>query len=244
MIGFRGKINSSRRLAGGTGICSAAAVLMLLVSTAWALDGRPRNVRTQDQTLQDQSVEQSAQGTQEAQAQLPPRDTTGNSPAPPPPSGPLERMGRWIDDSVSSASAGISAAWQGTIGGFSGIGGQAGDAAKGAADAAGNVAKGAADVAKGAANVATTAAKETAGVVTRLPASRIAAGRERCTTAPNGAPDCRAAADALCKGKGFGSGTSVDFENVENCPAEVLLAGRRSERDCPVDYFVTRSLCQ
>ena len=39
-------------------------------------------------------------------------------------------------------------------------------------------------------------------------------------------------------------GTSVDFENVENCPAEVLLAGRRSERDCPVDYFVTRSLCQ
>jgi hypothetical protein len=77
----------------------------------------------------------------------------------------------------------------------------------------------------------------------RLPTGGIASGRERCTFAPNGAPDCRGAADALCKKKGYPSGTSIDFENVENCPAEVLIAGRKAEGDCPVDYFVTKSLC-
>jgi hypothetical protein len=135
---------------------------------------------------------------------------------------------------MDDASAGIGKAFQGTIGGFSGVGAQAGTAAKGAADAATTVAKG---VAQGAADVATAAA--------RLPTSRIASGRERCTIAPNGAPDCRGAADALCKTKGFQSGTSIEFENNENCPAEVLMAGRRrAEGDCPVDYYVTKSLCQ
>jgi len=259
MTGLKGKTISPRRLAKGAGACSLAGVVLLLLAvSAPALDGRPRNVRTQDAGTQN-PVALDPQGqdpqvqdplVQDAQLQAQSGQITTDPPAAPPPAAPpprgaLETLGHWIDSSVSTAGAGISAAWQGTIGGFGGIGGQAGSAAKGAADAAGTVAKGAADVAKGAADVATSAAKETAGAVTRLPTSRIASGRERCTTAPNGAPDCRAAAETLCKSKGFNSGTSVDFENVENCPAAILLAGRkRTENECPVDYFVTRSLCQ
>jgi hypothetical protein len=258
MTGFFGKAISPRHLAKGIGTCSLAGTLLLLLAVAApALDGRPRNVRAQD--LQEAQTQAEAQPTEvqttqgqitQGQVQFGPEAQNTDPqavspPAPAPSRGALETVGRWIDDSVSSAGAGISAAWRGTIGGFGGIGGQANTAAKGAADAATTVAKGAADVAKGAADVATTAAKETAGAVTRLPSSRIASGRERCTTAPNGAPDCRIAADTLCKNKGFNSGTSVDFENVENCPAQVLMANRpRAEHECPIDYFVTRSLCQ
>ena len=157
------------------------------------------------------------------------------------PAGPLDALGRWIGKSVSTAGAGINAAWRGTITGIGGIGTQAGTAAKGAGEAATTVAKGAADVAKGAA----TGAAEVASTAARLPGSHIATGRERCTIAPNGAPDCRAAAVALCKSKSFNGGTSVEFEDVENCPASVLLAGKRpEERSCPTEYFVTKSLCQ
>jgi hypothetical protein len=167
---------------------------------------------------------------------------------PPPPTGALETIGRWVGDSVSTAGAGINAAWRGTIDGIGGIGGQAGTAAKDAADAATTVGKGAADAAttvgKGAVDAARGAA-DVAGTAARLPLSRVVSGRERCTIAPNGAPDCRMAADALCKNKGFASGTSVDFENAENCPAQVLLAGKSAEeRNCPIEYFVTKSLCQ
>ena len=73
-------------------------------------------------------------------------------------------------------------------------------AAKGAADAASTVAKGAADAAKGAADVAVDG-------VTRWPG--IASGHERCALAANGAPDCQAAAEALCRARGFSTGASV-----------------------------------
>jgi hypothetical protein len=215
MTELEGKIITPRHLARHRSLPLLAGGLLLLLTFATAAQEQPS-------------------------AQPPGSYPQGNPPtaAPPPqPSGALETFGRWIDNSVSTAGAGISAAWRGTISGIGGIGGQAGDAAKGAADAATTVGKGAVDVAKGAADVATTAA--------RLPMSSFSSGRERCTIAPNGAPDCRVAADALCKNKGFKSGTSVEFENAENCPAQVLLAGKSpSERNCPIEYFVTKSLCQ
>lgn len=195
-------------------VCSAASGVLLLLAHAASAQQPPQP--------QDPQSGTALQTTN-------PRTVQPPATAVPTP-GTLEQVGRWID----TAGAGIGRAFKGTIGGFGGIGGQAGTAAQGAADAATSVAKG---VAQGAADVATAAV--------RLPASRIASGRERCTFAPNGAPDCRGAADALCKNMGFQSGTSIEFENAENCPAEVLLAGRRRhEGDCPVDYFVTKSLCQ
>ena len=69
-------------------------------------------------------------------------------------------------------------------------------------------------------------------------------GRERCAIAPNGAPDCVAAAEALCRKHGFASGKSMDFTSAEECPARVLLSGRQSEADCTTVTFISRAMCQ
>src|SRR5262249_61638362 len=139
------------------------------------------------------------------------------------------------------------------------LGGQAGGAAKGAADVATGAAKGAADMATGvakgaagaasgaatsAANVASGAAKGAADAVTRPLTTRFATGRERCLVAANGAPDCRAAAEHLCKTAGYGGGSSVDMQSAEKCPARVYLLGRQSPSDCSMEHYVTRAMCQ
>jgi hypothetical protein len=212
MTGRERKSNSLRQLAGDVVCAATSGALLFLAHAASA-----------QQSLQPQDLQSGA-------ALQPTNPPAVQPPATASPPGALEQVGRWLDDSVSTAGVGIGKAFQGTVGGFGGIGGQAGTAAQGAADAATSVAKGVADVATAAA---------------RLPTSRIASGRAKCTFAPNGAPDCRGAADALCKSNGFQSGTCIEFENAENCPSDVLIAGRnRTEGECPVDYFVTKSLCQ
>jgi hypothetical protein len=87
-------------------------------------------------------------------------------------------------------------------------------------------------------------AKDAAGAVARIPAARVMSGHAKCHNAPNGAPDCVAAADALCKAKGFESGKSLDMTTAEVCPAMVLLSGRSSPGECKDETFVSRALCQ
>lgn len=87
-------------------------------------------------------------------------------------------------------------------------------------------------------------AREAADAMARLPNARVVVGHEKCKTAPNGAPDCVAAANAVCKGKGFGSGKSVDMTTAEVCPPKVLLSGRNSGGECRTETFVSRALCQ
>lgn len=87
-------------------------------------------------------------------------------------------------------------------------------------------------------------AKDAADAVTRLPTTRVVTGHEKCATAPNGAPDCVVAANAICKTKGFISGKSVDMTTAEICPAQVYMAGRTSGPDCHSETFVSRALCQ
>lgn len=87
-------------------------------------------------------------------------------------------------------------------------------------------------------------AKDAADAVARIPAARVMRGHVKCTLAPNGAPDCLAAADALCKAKGFESGKSVDMTTAEVCPAQVYLSGRNSGPECRTETFVSRALCQ
>ena len=87
-------------------------------------------------------------------------------------------------------------------------------------------------------------AKDAAGAVARIPAARVIAGHEKCKVAPNGVPDCVAAANAVCKGKGFESGKSVDTTTAEVCPAQVYLSGRNSGEGCHTETFVSRALCQ
>jgi hypothetical protein len=78
----------------------------------------------------------------------------------------------------------------------------------------------------------------------KIPAARVVAGHERCALAPNGAPDCVAAANAMCKTKGFDAGKSVDMTTAEICPAQVYLSGRNSGEGCHTETFVSRAFCQ
>jgi hypothetical protein len=87
-------------------------------------------------------------------------------------------------------------------------------------------------------------AKEAAGAVARIPAARVVTGREKCKVAPNGAPDCLAAASAVCQSKGFESGKSLDMTTTEVCPARVYLSGRNGGEGCRTETFVSRALCQ
>ena len=87
-------------------------------------------------------------------------------------------------------------------------------------------------------------AKDAANTVSRISNARVIVGHEKCKNAPNGAPDCVAAANAMCKAKGFDSGKSVDMTTHEVCPPKVLLSGRSSGPECRNETFVSRVLCQ
>ncbi|MGN6312049.1 MAG: hypothetical protein ACTHNN_21125 [Xanthobacteraceae bacterium] len=71
-------------------------------------------------------------------------------------------------------------------------------------------------------------------------------GREKCPVAANGASDCKAAADVLCRAHGYKEGKSTDTDATQKCSAEaLLLSGRKSQPGaCRTDYFVTRAWCQ
>ena len=86
-------------------------------------------------------------------------------------------------------------------------------------------------------------AKQAAGAVGKL-RTTVVAGNEKCTIAPNGAPDCIAAARAMCKAKGYESGQSLDMTTADDCPAKVYLSGRNSGPECGTVTFVSRALCQ
>lgn len=86
-------------------------------------------------------------------------------------------------------------------------------------------------------------ASDAADAVARLPNARVVEGHARCAIAANGAPDCRKAAEAVCKNKGFGSGSSLNIQSAQKCPARAWL-GRAEPGDCEVQSFVTRAMCQ
>lgn len=88
------------------------------------------------------------------------------------------------------------------------------------------------------------AARGAANVMTSLPSTRFVSGYEKCRVAPNGAPDCGSAADAVCRRKGFKSGNSIDMTTAEVCPPKIYLAGRSSGPGCHTETFVSRALCQ
>ena len=108
---------------------------------------------------------------------------------------------------------------------------------KAISDQAAKVGQGAADVGKGAADATVSAM----GAVAKLPTARMMSGRERCNAAPNGAPDCVSAAEALCRKHGFTSGKSMDFTSAEECPVRTLLG---QTDDCTTVTFISRAMCQ
>ena len=86
---------------------------------------------------------------------------------------------------------------------------------------------------------------DAADALSRLAKSPGVKGRVACPVAANGAPDCTAAADKLCQGKGFKEGKSLDVATTRNCSAKALLSGRKpDESECRTETYVTRAVCQ
>jgi hypothetical protein len=87
--------------------------------------------------------------------------------------------------------------------------------------------------------------KSTLDTLTSIPITGLASGRSLCPRADNGAPDCYAASEKLCKEKGYSSGRSLDTESSETCNPRIYLPGyQRKAGDCRIDTFVTRAACQ
>jgi len=95
-----------------------------------------------------------------------------------------------------------------------------------------------------AATTTANGAKEAADAVVRIPNARTINGRATCRVAANGAPDCVAAADTLCRSKGFASGKSLDMTTAEVCPPKVYASGRSTGPECKTETFVSSALCQ
>jgi hypothetical protein len=150
--------------------------------------------------------------------------------------GLFEAIGRWIDRS----SANFRSHLRGARERADSIGD---DTAAGSRE----ISNRAADVGKTAVEATRDAVEATRGAVdtvVRLPGARVIKGHERCATAPNGAPDCRTAAQALCRKHGYASGKSMDFTAAEECPARVMLSGREPEAECRIVTFISRAMCQ
>lgn len=93
-----------------------------------------------------------------------------------------------------------------------------------------------------AAKEAAAAQKEAAEAFKNLANTRVIEGRQVCETAPNGSPDCQAAAEVICKGKGFTIGKSADITTARKCSARALL--QRDESECRTETVVIKAACQ
>jgi len=152
-------------------------------------------------------------------------------PQPPPAQrGLFNNWGSWWQDSFGSLSGKVNAAR-----------GKVGDLNKRSVDAAKNAAAATTEAMRNAA----AATKDAAVAIVRLPATRVIEGRQRCPVAPNGAPDCQAAAADVCRGKGFGGGKPLDIQSSQACPPKAYIAGRvPAPSECPEETVVLRALCQ
>jgi hypothetical protein len=156
-----------------------------------------------------------------APVQAQPIAPVDTSPAPPSaailptPSETISAIGRFIDQSIANVGAGV----------------------KGAGDTLGGVPSAAGDIARG--------VGDAAGTIARLPGTNVVKGWERCSEAPNGAPDCEIASVALCKTKGFERGKSLDITSAHKCPAQMWREGRQpSDAECKQESFVSQAICQ
>jgi len=160
-----------------------------------------------------------------------------NMPPPSPPQdkpGLFEAIGRWFDHGASRFQDHLRGAKQR----MDHIGDDAAANSKQIEEGAAEVAKGAAEVGKGAVEVT----KSAVDAVARLPSARVMRGRERCEIAPNGAPDCVAAAELLCRKHGFATGKSIDFTSAEECPVKSYIGQGRDE--CTTVTFISQAMCQ
>jgi hypothetical protein len=161
---------------------------------------------------------------QESQQQQPPNEPVAAPPAEQAPNssfGPgfIDALGRWIGDSKAALDSHL----------------------RTTQDAIGEVGSHATGVVKDAAG----AAQQATGVIVGLPATRMITGRQRCLAAPNGAPDCEPAANALCQAKGFASGRGLEVASGQSCSTRTWLTRRNpGDGPCATETYVTRAVCQ
>jgi hypothetical protein len=156
-----------------------------------------------------------------------------SAPAPSQKPGVFESIGRFFDQGASRFRDHL----RGAKRKMDDLGEDAAANSKDISDNAAKVGQGAAEVGKGAAD----ATKNAMDAVAKLPAARMMSGNERCANAPNGAPDCLAAAEALCRKHGFATGKSMDFTSAEECPAKTMLG---QAEECRTVTFISRAMCQ
>lgn len=89
---------------------------------------------------------------------------------------------------------------------------------------------------------AAAAQKEAAEALKNLANTRIIEGRQVCEPSANGSPDCQAAAEVICKGKGFATGKSADITTSRKCSARALL--ERDASACRTETVVIKAACQ
>lgn len=139
-------------------------------------------------------------------------------------------MREWWEKSISGLSAGM----QDARGKVENLNQKSTEAVKNAATATQDAVKNTAEATKGAAST-----------LLKLPNTRAFEIRERCVPAPNGAPDCQAAASNACRSKGFSGGQPLDVVTAEKCPPAAMLSAQKpGEAECPVETIVSRVLCR
>src|SRR5215471_1295478 len=154
--------------------------------------------------------------------------------SPPYKPGFIDAFGRLFDDSAAKLNSQLKSANDALGTQLKNANDALGTGLKGANEALGDIGSQTSETAKGAAGTA----RDAAGTIIGLPNTRIVTGRERCAAAPNGAPDCRAAADAACRSKGFTSGRMLDTQSERKCPVGAFLTGRfPSKDDCTQETF-------
>jgi hypothetical protein len=119
------------------------------------------------------------------------------------------------------------------------------EATKGAATTATDAMKNAASTATDAMKGAVEATKNAADAIARLPGLRIVDIHEACARAPNGAPDCAAAAANGCRGKGFSTGNPLEVRSSQACNTKPLQSGNLEKPvGCGSEAVVIRAMCQ
>lgn len=187
-----------------------------------------------------------------AAATTPAAAPTVPSPLPAPKPSFLSQLKGWWDDSTGF----FAAKFKDTRGTVDDLNKKSSDAAKGVAATAQDAMNGALGVSKdaaaatqGAMKGALDVSKEATTAVARLPNTRVVEVRERCATAPNGAPDCAAAATIACRGKGFASGAPLDVITARKCDttqaAQAMQQGQSpGKAACSIESVITRAVCQ
>lgn len=248
-------------------LCTAAVVAMLALALSAAATGEALAEDNQTPPGTSGTVQQAPQ--QSAPPAPSPAAVPAISPQPAAASKPglLDQMKAWWDGSIgffdakikdtrgtvdtlnkksNDAAKGVAASTQDAVKGAFDVSKDAAAVTQGAMKGALDVSKDAAAATQGAVKGALDASKDAAGAIVRLPNTRMVEVHERCATAPNGAPDCGAAATTACRSKGFATGTPLDVRTAEKCDTtQALQQGQRlGKAECPIELVITRAMCQ